>query len=353
MIWPSLRSRTNRLAEQQTGRHRFLVAAAAAVVLFSLLPASAGATTGGSNGLIAFRRFSDNEQTRAALFVINPDGTNETQITFPGVGVVDALGTWSPDGTKLAFVRSTPCGEDCGRDELYVVDADGSNLHLVPTPQPSVESPAWSPDGRAIAFALSTGQDVNGRPGDVSIWEINADGSGVRQITHPIGFQQSEDSGVQFSPDGSRLVIERHLAACGWCTGVFTVDATDGSDAARVSPRGLDGYDHPDWSPDGRWILFRNDPGPGGAAKVYVAHPDGTAIHVILEGTRNGRGFRSSTFSPDGRNMTISVIPGPDANADLWIGHFDASEHIDRLTQLTRTDAWESSVRWGTAALIH
>ena len=57
-------------------------------------------------------------------------------------------------------------------------------------------------------------------------------------------------------------------------------------------------------------------------------------------------------FSPDGNQLVISIIPAPDANADLWIGRFNASEHLDGLTQLTQTDAFESSVRWGSAPTI-
>jgi TolB protein len=318
-------------------------------LLLTILPASASATTPGQNGLIAFRRFGDPDQTNSALFVINPDGTHETQITFPADNVVDAMGNWSPDGAQIAFTRTTACGEDCGTDELYVMNADGSNAHAIATTTPTIESPAWSPDGRWIAFSMSTGTGDGGN--QVAIWELRPDGSSLHQVTHPVA-GQSEDHAVQLSPDGSRIVIERQLASCGSCPSIFTADATDGANVTRVSPQGLKGFDHPDWSPDGRWVIFRTEARAGGSSGVFVAHPDGSHVQLILDGTRTGRQFRSSTFSPDGAGLVISIIPGPNANADLWIGRFDASEHLGRLTQLTRTDAFESSVRWGSAPLL-
>ena len=307
------------------------------------------ATTPGQNGLIAFRRFGDADQTNSALFVINPDGTHESQITFPADNVVDAMGNWSPNGKQIALTRTTACGDDCQTDELYVVNGDGSNVHLIPTLTPTIESPAWSPDGRWIAFSMSS--DAGNGEVLVAIWELHPDGSGLRQVSHPVA-GQSEDHAVQFSPDGHRIVIERQLASCGGCPAIFTADATDGTNATRVSPAGLKGFDHPDWSPDGRWVIFRTEARAGGSSGVFVAHPDGTHVQLILNGTRSGRQFRSSTFSPDGAQLVISIIPGPDANADLWIGRFDASEHLGSLTPLTRTDAFESSVRWGSAPLL-
>jgi len=83
----------------------------------------------------------------SALSTVNPDGGHERQITFPSAATLTRWGNWSPDGTKL-FSTGHECGPDCGTDELYIVNADGSNPHKIPTPEPSIESPAWSPDGQ-------------------------------------------------------------------------------------------------------------------------------------------------------------------------------------------------------------
>lgn len=336
-------------------RSRLAGSAGAGILLLTFLPGAALATPLGSNGRLVIREYFNADHTNGALFTINPDGTHRVQITFPASNVLDTEPDWSPDGTQIAFERRTLCGGDCQTNELYVVNADGSNLHVIPTPEPTVESAAWSPDGGRIAFAMATGGVVNDLAVDVSIWEIRTDGTGLRQITHPIAFQQSEDHGVQFSPDGSRLVIERDLAACGWCPEIFTVNSTDGGKVVRVSPRGLSGFDHPDWSPDGAWVMFRSQTGRGGSSKIFVARPDGTRIQAILDGTRTGLVYMSSSFSPDGHEMTIAIAPGvgPDGNADVWTGVFNASEHLTSLTPVTRTNIWESSTDWGTAPIVN
>src|SRR5207247_6489232 len=62
------------------------------------------------NGKIAFGRWLDSTQTTRAIFVINPDGTGEQQLTHPPDGVVDNHPDWSPDGSRIAFEQcSTRC----------------------------------------------------------------------------------------------------------------------------------------------------------------------------------------------------------------------------------------------------
>ena len=106
------RSFVDRFRGGGDGRFKFLTAVAMGALLLALLPVSVAATTPGHNGLIGFRRFLDQEQTRAALFVINPDGTHETQIRSPATtssthsGTGRPMGRSSPSCARRRAVRS-------------------------------------------------------------------------------------------------------------------------------------------------------------------------------------------------------------------------------------------------------
>jgi TolB protein len=108
------------------------------------------------------------------LRVQSADGAVSYLITDDGQ---DTSPLWSPDGTRIAFVR-----RQHDHWELYVVDADGRNLRrLTDTPRkPNGEvahsvSPAWSPDGATLAF-------LTDRTGRWEIWRMRANGSKLQPM---------------------------------------------------------------------------------------------------------------------------------------------------------------------------
>jgi TolB protein len=334
-------------------RFRTVSMMAFTMLIVCSLPATAQATTPGANGRIAFRRYLDAGQTQGALFTIDPDGTDEFQVTHPPAGEIDTEPDWSPDGTVIAFEHHDldGCGNDCETIELWVVNADGTDAHaVVPCSGDDsclfIESPAWSPDGTRIAFALALGPIVNDTA-DVGIWTVHPDGSHLARVTKPP--TNTEDHSAQWSPNGTTLVIERIAAAHDWGSALFTV-RSDGSMARRITPWSLNAGDHPDWSPDGRWIVFRTFPADG-SSRIYIEHPDGSRRTLLLYGDPDGVTYYSSSWSPDGTSITIAVSPGtgPDGSPDVWTVRVRKGKAVS-WWPVTRTDSWDSAADWGTAA---
>jgi WD40-like Beta Propeller Repeat len=123
-----------------------------------------------------------NPDGAGALFVLDTDGTEPRRITPWGFAFLQF--GWSPDGRWIVFEH--PYGQ------LYLVHPDGFDLHPLPVKFPSgsgAMAPQWSPDGAWIAFTLQRGEDAN-------VFVVRPDGTGLRAVTHGLGFQAT-------SPDWS------------------------------------------------------------------------------------------------------------------------------------------------------
>jgi len=113
-------------------------------------------------------------------------GSRDMEILDPSTGASDTLPinledledpTWSPDGQWLLFSGSA----DFGPQDLYLVRPDGIDppIQLTDTPDDEI-TPAWSPDGRRIAFATN-------RDGNYEIYVMDADGTHPLRLTNDPG----------------------------------------------------------------------------------------------------------------------------------------------------------------------
>jgi TolB protein len=299
--------------------------------------AAASAAAPGTNGQIAFRRFFDDAHRTGAIFLVNPDGTGEHQVTHPPAGAVDAQAgppSFSADGSKLVFTRSRRDG-----DSLWIVDvAADAERRLTPAGTGQYDHGVFSPRGAQIAFGRGQGpaRRSNLR---VTLNVMAADGTHVRRLAD-LGY--TADLGrIAWSPDGRRLVYEVARSGGRGAHALFVV-ASRGGRPHRIGRWREAEFNTLDWSPDGARLLVQFTPrGATFGVDYYTVRPDGRDLRRL---TRFGR--RATTgaarWSPDGASI-VFANGGVGGNDDIYVMRADGSA----VTPVTRTPAWESAPAWG------
>lgn len=104
------------------------------------------------------------------IYVMDDEGTNVRRVTFQGDYNDGA--SWNPDGTSIAYATRT----EPNRFDLAMVDLVSLGVKLLTSSGGSNESPSFAPDGRKLAFTST-------RAGGTQVFVMNADGSGIEQLT--------------------------------------------------------------------------------------------------------------------------------------------------------------------------
>jgi TolB protein len=84
----------------------------------------------------------------------------------------DTYARWSPDGSRIAFTSNRD-----GNYEIYVMNANGSNVHNVSNNPATDQFPAWSPDGQSLVF-------MSDRDGNQEVYSMLQDGSNQTNLTN-------------------------------------------------------------------------------------------------------------------------------------------------------------------------
>jgi len=201
-------------------------------------------------------------------------GLNPVPLTSGAVGAFEPV--WSPDGTKIAFVR---CASDptCIQaqtyndqsTEIWTMNADGSNPVRLTNNTFIDQDPSWSPDAKRIAFASAAGG------GPVQIWAMNADGSNATQLTS-LGITNAQNDQPAWSPDGTKIAFVRSPTDEIW------VMNANGTNQTQLT-NNRDG--RPAWSPDGSKIVFSTR--RNGSFDVFVMNADGTSQTPLANSSRD------------------------------------------------------------------
>jgi TolB protein len=309
--------------------------------------------TGGANaelpgGRIAFRRYFDAAQRHGAIFTINPDGSDERQLTNPPVGYVDDHPDWSPDGKRIAFERCVE-GKPC---QVFTIAADGGSPQKVKArcelgPICDLSAPAWTPDGRLLVTVAQGRERAKPATGERWIQEsavelLDLDTGRQRTIVER-GDWTGGAGTPAVSPDGRTVIYSRSNS---WRSeppnrqAIFVVNR-DGSDHRRLTPWRLGGGDHPGFSPDGT-VLFRSQHGEK-RSDYWTVRPDGTDLSQLTD-YEQGTIVLSASYSSDGE-WIVHATNGVDGYADVFVMRADGTGN----QPVTRSELWDSAPDWGPA----
>jgi Tol biopolymer transport system component len=275
-----------------------------------------------------------------SISVVNADGSGLTKLT-DGTSY-DVFPSWSPDGSQIAFVSDRD-GRQPGSEshqDVYVMNADGSNVRRLTDARGRDICPAWSPDGSTIAF-VSDREQV----GQTITYLMNPDGSNQRRL-------RAGGSGcAKWSPDGSRLLFGysepggsriatirpdgtgETLIASGQVGGpVWSPDSTqiafdrhDGIvlvDADGSNDRFLTVGSFPDWSPDGERIAYTSY--LSGQGQIHSIRQDG--MHNVRLSSVGAPGYMP-LWSPS--SSQLAFLRGASGDTRIVVVSADGTREIE------------------------
>lgn len=283
--------------------------------------------------------FDSRRDGKSKIYIMDPDGYNSRRLTHTeGVRRVSLQPVWSPDRTQIAFSSNRD-----GKVDVYLMEKDGSNVRRITRTEGQGRAsrrPVWSPDGTRIAFHSNRdsppGPDIDS---EYEIYVMQADGSHVRRLTH----NQAADLHPDWSPDGKRLLFTSDRSGH---SEIYAM-RTDGSEVHQLT-KDRKTAARAAWSPDGKRIAFMSNRDAQreedeNGFEIYLMDADGSNVQRL---TRNQKRDSLPRWSPDGKQIVFqSGTRGPEqawSDVEIYIMKADGSQ----LRRLTFNEASDMHADW-------
>jgi Tol biopolymer transport system component len=216
---------------------------------------------------------------------------------------------WSPDGQRIAFSSTRGGG---GNIDIFVMNADGSNIARLTDHRAVEQDPTWAADGQSVFF---TGER-DGRGEIYRVWladrRVERMTSGIDRAIMPAA-----------SPDG------KYLAFAGQTIMSFQIHLMDLATGKTTQITSGGGACRPGWAPDSQEVAFTRiarEP-----SRLEAIRETGT--RVVLEDRKLWSYYPS--YSPDGKHIAFSISPEHHRGEDWDLAIVDAAKP-GAFTKLTR-----------------
>jgi dipeptidyl aminopeptidase/acylaminoacyl peptidase len=228
--------------------------------------------------------------------------------------------TWSPDGKGLAFVSNMS-----GRNNLWLVPADGGFPVQLTVSDQRQTSPAWSPDGKWIAFQSDYDGDEQ--------WDIFLVSPKSGKVVNLTQTREIAEQNPTWSADGRYLAYEvRPKTSAAYEIDVYDMIMREVKHITSNTPQDKGNY-NPIWSKDGKYIVYTQEQAKGTDSNVFMADLE-TGQSRLLTPHDGEQLFSANDVSPDGKSVLLT------SNA------LNGYENLGILSLATKKIEWLTKDKW-------
>jgi Tol biopolymer transport system component len=272
-------------------------------------------------GMIAFEQQNKGSGLHDIILMKNDGSQMENLTDYPAD---DGVPTWSPDGNWIAFSSDRVDPENGVYRAIFKIDLRTRQVVQLTDGAHDDRWPTWSPDGTRIAFMRrSPGLTKN------DIFVMNADGSNVQNITdYPYG-----NEFPAWSRDGEWIAFtsERN-----WGGRDLWLVRPDGSNPHIVIRTDFQEELYPTWAPDGR-IYYTFSPDDD-EQLLYRIWPDGSGMEPVFNDSYKRQ---VASWSPDGQCFVFyAYMGGPDKEVWKWCNGMGAAINLTNNDLSDEFCAW-------------